>query len=280
MADLHVSVTEDGINGAIALLMRHAPFLFNYAYPTLKPILVRHELLDQPLVVGYEEEWLACHDVPFPPVAGAPRFRRLPPMVLPGMPIELPWCIQVTRLALDLHPGGRIDLPPQLQPPLPEQAFALELELGFGFACIPTHVAVALAREQTTRAARMLHRHRPQILPVKKLLCSKLRVLAVGHLEVETHSLADGSQRDDVRLAVDGLEIVDIRPAGLENALECYLRAMLAGWVLPHLVLALQPIVVKALGVQAVQATLTPGFPDNPAIGQDALRAWLDVAIT
>ena len=50
------------------------------------------------------------------------------------------------------------------------------------------------------------------------------------------------------------------------------------GAILPQLVLALQTIPVKTLGIQSVTPTLTGGLPNNPAIEQNELRVWLDLA--
>ena len=53
---------------------------------------------------------------------------------------------------------------------------------------------------------------------------------------------------------------------------------MLKGVVLPELVLALQKIPIDTLGIKSVTPTLTPGLPNNPAIEQNELRVWLDLA--
>jgi hypothetical protein len=37
---------------------------------------------------------------------------------------------------------------------------------------------------------------------------------------------------------------------------------------------------VNTLGVTTLQTTLVSGFAHNPAVEQDTLQAWLDVAIT
>ncbi len=76
--------------------------------------------------------------------------------------------------------------------------------------------------------------------------------------------------------ATGGSVLVDIAPAGLESAVECYLVAMLKGFVLPRLLLQLQPLVIETLGLKATPR-LTPGLPFNPAVEQDELRIWLDV---
>jgi hypothetical protein len=84
---------------------------------------------------------------------------------------------------------------------------------------------------------------------------------------------------EQIRMEVGGVEIVDISPKGLEEAIECYLIAMLKGYILPKLVLGLEPLVIKSLGLTAT-VQLTAGLPHNPAIEENELRVWLDVKIT
>ena len=64
------------------------------------------------------------------------------------------------------------------------------------------------------------------------------------------------------------------------QTVECYLVAMLKGAILPEIVLGLERIPVNALGIQAVTPSLTPGLPNNPAVEQNELRVWLDLAFS
>jgi hypothetical protein len=59
--------------------------------------------------------------------------------------------------------------------------------------------------------------------PLAEVTCCKLKVFAVGHLE---HVLAVTGE-DAIALAVDAVEIVDIKPDELESVLECLLFMIL-----------------------------------------------------
>jgi len=83
-------------------------------------------------------------------------------------------------------------------------------------------------------------------------------VFAIGHIE---HVLASTGE-DAIALAVDAVEIVDIRPDELESFLECLmfmiLQAVLAGIRLP----------LRALRAGAFQLSLTVG----PLIEDDQIK--------
>lgn len=269
MADLVVTVDEAAVNLGVLTLKSRAPWLFNYASPTVKPVMT-----DAGTIIGWEEEWLSCQEVAFSPLPGLPRFRRLPPLAMPGVPLKMPYSVQITRLAVDFHPGNVVSLPAEVQPPLLSQTFAIELGIAFGLACIPDDLASSMARFGQEAMVRML----PPVLPVTSLQCFELRVVTVGHLRATRTKLPDGTLHDEVRLAVDRLEIVDIHPQGLENALECYVRAMLMAWVLPQLLLGLEPFALQVLKIKAVHSTLSDP-PPNPAVASDALRVALDVTL-
>jgi hypothetical protein len=59
--------------------------------------------------------------------------------------------------------------------------------------------------------------------PLEEVTCCKLKVFAVGHLE---HVIAVTGE-DAIALAVDAIEIVDIKPDELESVLECLLFMIL-----------------------------------------------------
>ena len=159
-------------------------------------------------------------------------------------------------------------MPPELGANLSPQRFAIEALVQFGLACIPP---AAVARDSVFNTASDIPVLQLPVLPVKGLLCSALKIYAIGHFKVDTSTQKIG-------LEVDNLEIVDIKPEGLENAVECYLKAMLTAVILPDLTLALQKVMVNTLGITSVTPTLTSGLPDNPAVEQNEARVWLDLA--
>lgn len=267
MADLFAAVTDDAVNRAIGFAHARAPYLFNYVSPS-----VGFTLDPGGQVVGTQDLWLVCSPVPDGP-PNVPKYRRMPPFELPGIPIKLPWCIQLVHLKLDFHPTDTVALPAELLPPLPAERFAIEAMLQFGLACLPDRL-VEVLRQQNMRAVTHL---RPTVLPVQTLDCFVLSVFATGHLEVRSTPAGSTPPVDDIALAVDGIEIVDIAPVGLEHAIECYLVAMLEGYVLPEAVLGLQRLATKTLNLVTPTPLLEPGHPHNPAIEANELRIWLNL---
>jgi len=270
MADLYAAITDDAVNRIINFVHARAPYLFNYVAPS-----VRIDK-DQSGNLVMQDLWVTCSPVPDTP-RGIPKYRRIPPFQLPGIAVKLPCSIQLIDLTIDFHPGDIVTLPAQLNPPLAAQRFALNAMVQFGLACVPPE---AVRLEGLSRyGLNADYARRLEVLPVDSLECFLIQIFAIGHLFVETKPPTP-TPLQNIRVAVDGLEIVDIEPKGLEQAVECYLVAMLKGAILPEIVLGLERIPVNALGIQAVTPSLTPGLPNNPAVEQNELRVWLDLAFS
>ena len=85
---------------------------------------------------------------------------------------------------------------------------------------------------------------------------------------------------------VDGLEIVDITPDGLENALECYLRILCRLVLMPRLRVPLEKFVLDLFqlpnagaNVHLVPTPITPAVPHNPAIEDDQVKVFMDLVV-
>jgi hypothetical protein len=270
MADVYGAITDDAVNRVIGFAHVRAPFLFNYVAPSFSYVVDA-----QQKIIGMQDAWIICSPVPDSPLPGVPKYTRLQPFQLPGIPVKLPYSIQIISLQLDFHPGDILTLPNELLPPLRDQSFGLAAMLQFGLACVPPDLITTLASQQFTAAT--FNVPRLPVLPVTDLDCFVLRIFATGRLSVLSIPLPfQPRPLEQIRLEVDGLEIVDIAPQGLEAAVECYLVAMLRGYVLPTLVLGLQDLTVSSLGI-SVTPYLSPGLPHNPAIEQNELRVWLDL---
>jgi hypothetical protein len=265
MADLYAAISDDAVNRIIERLHARAPYLFNYVAPSIK-------LLTDPqgAFIGIADNWLTCSDVEPNPPPGIPRYRRIPPLQLPGIAVKLPCSIQLIELKIDFQPSDTIVLPEELLPPLAAQRFAIRAMVQFGLACVP---AAAVGFPGLRTFGDNIPVTQFPVLPVESLTCFIVQIFAVGHLTVDAAS-------QQITMQVDGLEILDVAPPGFEEAIECYLIAMLKGAILPGLVLALQTIPINTLGLTAVTPTLTPGLPNNPAVEQNELRVWLDLAFT
>lgn len=126
-------------------------------------------------------------------------------------------------------------------------------------------------------------------LPTRRLLCFCLELYVVGHLEWGT--VIDPTQQW-LKPRLDGIEIVDLQPTPLENAIECYAATIMRLGLLPRLII---PMEVLVLDVTAVlqdqglnigqQITLSPSavpadVPNNPAIEDDMVKAFIKLTVT
>ena len=299
-SDLFGSVHEDGINRVVRHLMRQRPSLFNYATS-----------------VFYDRPELFCSKIEVAPAvreANNPLFTEQAPLPVLGAPVPLGvnFCLQLTDAELDFHPGNVVELPPELE--LREQRFALRLRACAGIDCpsdglleelLPSLERFLLAQKvpdgsdkeaftgQTLgtvpREAGFEPPRNVVTLPTRELHCFCLELYGVGHFE--WGSVA-GSQGQWLKTKLDGLEIVDLEPVAMENALECYLATVLKLGLLPRLNLPLEKLVLditallKKQGLQlGKQVTLEPSavpgdVPNNPAVEDDLLKAFFKLSVT
>jgi hypothetical protein len=285
-SNLFAAVHENGINATIGQLMLQRPSLFNYA--TL--------LFTQALSTQF------CQPIT-PPPGGGPLFTVEPQLPVLGAPrpLGLDWCLQLSNVSIDLHPGNTLTLPPELGPPLGPQQFALHLQACFGLAC-PDDVTVEnLAAEmEAAVAADVLRAAAPaapptptdaQPVPSANVICSCLDVFGVGHFEWGAVGTFPGQF---LKTRLDNLEIVDLvtnPPSNLEDMLECYLRTVLRLGVLPRLIVPMQNLVLDitrmlqnngtAIGqhVSVVPAPVSANVPDNPAVENDQLKVFFNLKV-
>jgi hypothetical protein len=282
VSDLHGAITDSAINRVVQLLMTWRPSLFNHVAPAQFLLVGAH-----PGFVGFGERWLVCNPVPLPPGVDPnifPRYTRRPPLKIPGLPGGgAPYCLQLTTLRIDFAPSDQIALPPELSPPLDDQQFALWAGASAGIGCPSDELVDALLSTRLNMRAKY-QPHRDLVdrlaLDVSSLICFSLEVFVTGHLYTDIQPDPSKPPVTRIRVALDAVEVKDLMPPGLEEAVECYLRMAIRGYVLPELVLAIEPIVAKVLDLTLkVVPTLSAGPPHNPAIEQNELRVWLDVAI-
>ena len=126
-SDLFASVHEDGINLVVRHIMRQRPSLFNYATPAFS----RNPEL---FCVRIEAAQTVLD-------AGNPLFTEQDPLPVLGAPVEigLNFCLQLTDLQIDFHPGNAFELPPELAP-LGAQRVALRMKACAGLGCPPEGV--------------------------------------------------------------------------------------------------------------------------------------------
>src|SRR5579859_1771992 len=126
--DLFVSVNEAGINQIIHHIMRQRPSLFNYA---TEAVIRNPRLLCAPIDVAQAVIQ-----------RGNPLLTVEPPLPVIGThpSVGLDVAIQLTKAEVDFSPSNVINLPAELNPPLPAQRLALHFEVCAGLGCPPDRV--------------------------------------------------------------------------------------------------------------------------------------------
>ena len=274
--DIFISLLEAGINRVLNHVRRQRPSLFNYGSEAVRA-----------------DESLLCSQIDVHPVVRA----RNNPVVtvrpeLPAVPIlgsnyVIDYCAQLTKAAVDFHPGNVFALPPELGVLAP-QRFAILATVCAGLGCPPDDVVDHMPPAEPTgrsqpagtaghpqRAANDEPRRPPELIRSRRLRCFCLDGFVVGSVDFVGPT---GSQHVEGKL--QGLEIVDIKPDGLEGALECYAALEVKLVVLPLLGVYVIKMVEDDLMGAAVTvepSPVTAALPNNPAVENDQIKVFLDL---
>jgi hypothetical protein len=260
--DLFASVHENGVNRIVRHLMRQRPSLFNYA---TADVAANRELWCQVPKFAKDVQTF-----------GNPIFKVLPYLPVIGAdspPVGLGFCVQIVRMEVDFHPSTVFQLPPELGKELGEQQFALALEMCGGLRCPDPEI---LDKIPVTPAER--EKVPPQVQVPGEMMCFCLQVFAVGHVVRE---YINGEER--LLGKVDGVEIVDIAPDGLESSLECYIRTSISLLLRQKLAIPWETFFVDfplfGLGTVSLAPTPNPPVPNNPAVEDDQLKAFVTMTV-
>lgn len=273
--DLFGSFHEQGFNRIIGHVMRQRPSLFNYATEQVarSPKFFCSRIEAHP-IVSLRSNPLATITDPLP---------------IPGTNYGVNFCAQITKLEIDFHPGEHVELPPELNPPLQKQRMAMKLTVCGGFGCPPKDTVNQFI-PPPSKGSPNDRKDGPvqreiEPLPFRELICFCLDAYAIGGVRIATY---DG--KPYLEPFLDGIEIVDIKPEGLEGSLECYIALLLRLVVLPGLRILLQSVPLNLtqgatdlfgtptnviLSPMPTSATL----PNNPAIEDDQLKAFIKVEV-
>src|SRR6476659_298433 len=245
-SDIYLAVHEAGINRVVQHLFAQRTSLFNYTTSGLTRLTER-----------------LCAPIRPHPVAVARGDRlvgQLPPLPVAGTGYAVEYSVQLTKLAVDASPVNTIGVPPELAPPIAPQHLVLQAGACLGYGCPPADIVKQLPflpaggdrpKDATT-------------IPAGNLLCTCLDVFASLAFDFEG---ADAQQH--LKGTLDGLEIVDLGPTGLENSIECYLGLVIRLGLLPKLQAPLIRVSQQlgALFVLNVEPTQAPAtVPNNPAV--------------
>lgn len=274
--DVFASLSEVTFNNLIANIRRQRPSLFNYGTQSfvVNPLMMCSQIETSPGLPNNQ-----------------PRISFQPLIPVPGTEGRwgMEYCMQLTKLQVDFHPG-QLNLPSQLNPPLSPQNLALRLQVCGGIGCPSldtlNKLGVAEAYTYPSVDSRMMltDAHDQKVyprgireLPIDqgKIHCFCLDLYAIASFRKETVG-------DDPILSVElkGLEIVNIQPEGLENTIECLLTTTIVLGMLPKIRLALNDIILSLGSYGKLKIGLTPisaNVPFNPSVANDRFSVFVNI---
>jgi hypothetical protein len=248
-SDLYVAVQDAGINRVLHHVMVQRPSLFNYGsiHPPTNP---------RPI----------CRDIPVVPQvvrAQNPLITVMDPLPVIQTPITLDYIVQATTGAMDFFPGNVFGLPPELNPPLATQNFAVHFGVCAGLICQP--------RMRVWPPVHNMKRGK-----VSDIDCFCLDLFATGSCAIAG---LPGNQL--VAMNVTGIEIPELKPDGMEEAIECYALLALNRGILPKIGEAISAIAFHAIDLPDSMGSLTlsasTAVPHNPAIEDNQIKAFVDI---
>lgn len=269
--DIFASINESAVRRVLHHVTHQRPALVNYGSPG---VVQRPELLCRPL---------DAHPVAV--ARGNTLITALPalPVVLTDTPpLQMEWCFQLSKLGLDVHPGNEIALPPELAP-LGAQRIAGQLAVCAGLGC-PDDRLVALLPEPRLPEPRASDRRKerepprrypPVTVPTRGLRCFCLETDIVAGADFYGPA---GNQHFRALLA--GLEIVDLAPQNMEDAIECYVKMAVRFGMLPKLAVPVIRFTTTLFGFTqlAIEPTAnSAAVPNNPALEDDSVKLFLDL---
>ena len=267
-SDLFASVHEDGINRVARHIMRQRPSWFNFATAD---------------VAANRELWCQIPEFTSDVTRfGNPIFTLLPYLPVIGVdspPVGLGFCVQVAQARLDFFPSSIFELPRELGGKLDEQRLAIELRICGGISCPYSELLDRIPVTPWNDPKR--HEGRdppPQVQVHGKMNCFCLDAYVVAHVARE---YIGGVER--VVVKIDGVEIVDVEPQGLEESIECYIRTALTLFLRQKLAIPFSTLFVDfplfGLGTVSLSPTPNPPVPNNPAIEEDQLKAFVTMTV-
>jgi hypothetical protein len=262
--DLFGAVGEAAFNNLVLDLERQRPSLFNYG--TISFVNNPGLLCDQSIVTTLD-----------PDVAkfGNPVVKELPLLNLPGYngSLGLEYCLQFSGLTIDFQPSNVIQLPAGLNPPLQLQHFALQAKVCAGIGCPATTTLLAAAQATTPSAITQLPAASVPIPFQNNVVCFCLDLYAVLHVQQSTVNNVTV-----ISLTLDNLELPGLQPAGLEQAIECFIRTTLILGILPQISIAYSSLVFNIGGLLTLFPTpISANVPFNPSIQTDQIQVFLSL---
>jgi hypothetical protein len=276
--------------------MEQRPSLFNYGTTI---IAQNSQLLCAPIVAAPEVT-----------LAGNPLITVMDPLPVIGTTYGMNFCVQLAKGEIDFYPGNIFTLPPDLNPPLPAQSLALHFLVCAGIGC-PTHRVVIPSPFGRLAGTRNISKNIDvgkqnntylyssarqneigtsilglsnqgnktsdvTVLPTSELECFCLDLFATGGCSIIGYV---GNQM--ILPHVDGIDIAELAPTGLEKSIECYALVALNDGILPSVGSSISSLAFGMIslpnGMGALQVSASTIVPNNPAIEDNQLKAFINL---
>jgi hypothetical protein len=281
-SDFYFSIQDAGINRVVRHVMRQRPSLFNYGTSF---VLRRPELLCRRIDVAPEVLQ-----------SGNPLITVLDPLPVIGTNLGLNYCVQLTRGEIDFHPENIIALPSELHP-LAAQRLGVHFQVCAGIGC-PTgrlplpgkfsSSVLTAARMSTSKVSSVDAIQNPVegsvALPGKETVViptSKLECFCIDLYATAGAKITGSAGNQTIIPTVDGIEIVDLKPEGLENSIECYALLALNQGIIPPLSSSISNLAFGLIDLPDNMGSLrvsgSTTVPNNPAIEQDQLKVFINL---
>lgn len=260
--DIYAAVHDAGINRVIKHLMQQRPSLFNFGTSFLasNPNLLCEKITVVPEIHRQQNPVLTI----------------LEPIPVIGLPLGQPsssnlainFVIQLSKAEIDFHQGNIFPLPPELDP-LTSQRLAVHFKVCAGLDCL--------------NDSPVLNRRPPNVRPsTSKLECFCLDLYAIGRSKI---SGMPASQ--SIEIKTDGIEIVELKPQGLENAIECYTKSVLNHGIFPHVAEIISNLTFGVIDIPPSTGNLQVSgnlrlsgattVTNNPAIEDNQLKTFINL---
>ena len=287
--DFYVAIYDAGINRVLKHLMQQRPSLFNYGTSLLE-----------------NDSQLLCAPIDVDPrvtEAGNPLITVLGPVPVFGTTYGLNFCAQLGQGQIDFYPSDVFTLPADLNPPLAPQHLAIHFQVCAGIGCpsqrliprppvgLPISGVANLARKMAIgNAVGAQEIGNPvnapitgslpppgiTVLPTNELDCFCLDLYATGGCAITGVA---GNQK--ILPSVSGIDITELQPQGLEKSLECYALVALNQGILPQIGASISQLAFGLMTLPddlgSLQVSASTTVPNNPAIQDDQLEAFVDL---
>ncbi len=252
-SSIYVDVHETGFNNILRHFQLQRPSLFNYGTADMleNPQLFCVPIFAHPAVTEFSN-----------PVATG-----IPYVPIPGYlgPYGLSACMQVTRARLDFHPENSVSpLPEELQP-LAAQETSLFATISIGLGCpgdsILDQFVPSPGNEPDLGKLFDSIPSPTQAFPYQTMLCFRVDIYAKVRIVRNPPVM-------EMRLI--NLEIVDIEPGAMEQAIECYATTLLKLALIPQVRIVMDDLIFDLNEfISLAPAPISADIPFNPAVEND-----------